>query len=472
MCRAVECDRCQKTTWSGCGEHVADVKANVPADQWCTCDQGNGQMCMRPETLAVHAGQEQVDSETHSRAVPIYQTTSYVFDDTLAAAETFALKRPGNIYSRITNPTNDIFEQRVNALEGGIGAMATASGAAAITYAVLNLAKAGDNIVSTSTLYGGTFALFSHTLPQFNIEVRYVDPDHPEQLEQLVDANTKLVYGETIGNPKSNVLDIDAWSAAAHKLGLPLVIDNTVASPYLARVFDHGADIAVHSATKYIGGHGTSIGGVIVDSGKFDWVKHADRFPGITSPDAAYHDTVWSDVAGAAAYITRARTVWLRNTGATLAPFHAWLFLQGLETLPLRMEKHSSNALAVAKFLENHPQVAWVNYAGLESSPYHETANRILTGHGCSGVLSFGLKAGRAAGSVFAENLQLFSLLANIGDAKSLVIHPASTTHSQLTDDELEIAGVKPEMVRLSIGIEHPDDLIADLSRALDIAAK
>ena len=420
-----------------------------------------------PDTVAVHAGQETADPATHARAVPIYQTTSYVFDDTQHAADLFALRTPGNIYSRIMNPTEDVFEVRVNALEGGVGALATASGAAAITYAVLNLTYAGDNIVALSTLYGGTFALFAHTLSQYGITARFVDPTKPEELAKYVDDKTKLVFGESIGNPAGNVIDLDAWAEAAHALGLPLIIDNTVPTPILAKVFDHGVDVAVHSATKYIGGHGTTLGGVIVDSGNFDWAANSDRFPGLTRPDDAYHGTVWTEAAGQAAYILRARTVLLRNTGATIAPLNAWLLLQGLETLPLRMERHSSNALTIARHLEQHPDVAWVNYAGLDSSPYKTIADRVLTGRGYSGILSFGLKAGRAAGSTFVEALELFSHLANIGDAKSLAIHPATTTHSQLTDEELVEAGVAPEAVRLSIGIEYVDDLIEDLDQAL-----
>ena len=424
-------------------------------------------MTLHPDTIAVHAGQETADPTTHARAVPIYQTTSFVFDNTQHAADLFALRVPGNIYGRIMNPTEDVFETRMNALEGGVGALATASGAAAITYAVLNLVYAGDNIVALSTLYGGTYALFAHTLSQYGIEARFVDPARPSDLAAHVDDHTKLVFGESIGNPAGNVIDLDAWSAAAHALGLPLLIDNTVPTPLLAHVFDHGADIAIHSATKYIGGHGTTLGGVIVDSGRFDWAGNADRFPGLTGPDDAYHGTVWTDAAGQAAYITRARTVLLRNTGATLAPFHAWLLLQGLETLPLRIERHSSNALAIAEHLQAHPAVAWVNYPGLASSPYKQIADRVLTGRGYGGILTFGLKAGRQGGSRFVEALTLFSHLANIGDAKSLAIHPATTTHSQLTDAELVEAGVAPEAVRLSIGIEDPRDLIADLDQAL-----
>ncbi|NNG19168.1 O-acetylhomoserine aminocarboxypropyltransferase/cysteine synthase [Naumannella sp. ID2617S] len=421
----------------------------------------------RPETLMVHAGQEEADSATNARAVPIYQTTSYVFDDTEHAADLFALKTPGNIYTRIMNPTTSVFEERITALEGGVGALATASGAAAVTYAVLNLCYAGDNIVAVSTLYGGTFALFAHTLPQYGIEVRFVDPEKPEELAAQVDEKTRLVFGETLGNPKVNVLDLDAWAAAAHAQGLPFIVDNTATTPHLCRVFEHGVDIAVHAATKYIGGHGTSMGGVIVDSGRFDWAAHSDRFPGLTGPDGAYHGVVWTDAVGEAAYIIRARTVLLRNTGATLAPLNSWLFLQGLESLHVRMERHSENALAVAKHLKDHPEVAWVNYPGLSDSPYKEVADRMFTGHGYSGLISFGLRAGRAAGSRFVEALELFSHLANIGDAKSLAIHNASTTHSQLTETELEAAGVPADMVRLSIGIEHVDDLIADLDQAL-----
>jgi O-acetylhomoserine (thiol)-lyase len=414
-------------------------------------------MTLHPDTLSVHAGQEEADPATNARAVPIYQTTSYVFDDTEHAADLFALRVPGNIYTRIMNPTQSVFETRLTALEGGVGALATASGASAITYAVLNLTYAGDNIVALSTLYGGTYALFAHTLPQYGIEVRFVDPGKPEDLAALVDDKTKLVFGETIGNPAINVIDLDAWSAAAHAQGLPFIVDATVTTPILAKVFEHGADIAVHAATKYIGGHGTSIGGIIVDSGKFDWAAHSDRFPGLTRPDAA----------GPAAYIIRARTVLLRNTGAAVSPFNAWLFLQGLETLHLRLERHSANALAVAQYLENHDKVAWVNYPGLDSSPHKAIADRVFTGRGYGGILAFGLKAGREAGSTFIEALQLFSHLANIGDAKSLAIHNATTTHSQLTEDELVAAGVAPEMVRLSVGIEHIEDLIADLDQAL-----
>ncbi len=425
----------------------------------------------RPETLAVHAGQEP-DPTTNSRAVPIYQTTSYVFDDTDHAADLFALKVPGNIYTRIMNPTQSVFEARVAALEGGVGALATASGSAAITYAVLNLTYAGDNIVALSTLYGGTYALFAHTLPQFGVQVRFVDPDRPDALADAVDERTKLVFAETVGNPKINVVDVAAWAQAAHALGLPLVVDNTAPTPYLARVLDHGADVAVHSATKYIGGHGTSIGGVIVDAGTFDWQAHADRFPGLASPDPAYHGVVWTEAVGNLAYIIRARTVLLRNTGAAVAPLNSWLFLQGLETLHLRMERHSENALAVAHFLQSHDAVTWVSYPGLDSSPYKAVADRVFTGRGYGGLVSFGLRTGRAGGRAFIDNVELFSHLANIGDAKSLAIHNATTTHSQLTPDELQAAGVPEDLVRLSVGIEHVDDLLTDLDRALARAAK
>jgi O-acetylhomoserine (thiol)-lyase len=422
----------------------------------------------RAETLALHAGQEP-DPTTGARAVPIYQTTSFVFDDTQHAADLFALKVPGNIYTRIMNPTTAVLEERVAALEGGVGALATASGQAAVTYSVLNITRAGDNIISVSTLYGGTYNLFAHTLPQYGIEVRWVNPDEPERLAELVDEKTRLVFAETIGNPKLNVVDLDAWAEAAHALGLPLVVDNTVPTPILSRVFDHGTDVAVHSATKYIGGHGTSIGGLVVDSGRFDWTAYAERFPGLTKPDPSYHGVVWTEALGPAAYIGRVRTVLLRNTGAALSPFNAFLFLQGLETLPLRIERHSQNALRVAEYLERHSGVVWVNYPGLESSPYKEVADRILTG-GYGGIVTFGIEDGLEAGTRFIESLKLFSHLANIGDAKSLAIHPATTTHAQLNDEELAASGVTQDTVRLSVGIEHVDDIVADLEQALAVA--
>ncbi|MEP7091567.1 MAG: O-acetylhomoserine aminocarboxypropyltransferase/cysteine synthase [Nocardioidaceae bacterium] len=427
-------------------------------------------MTHRPETLAVHAGQEEADPTTNARAVPIYQTTSYVFNDTEHAANLFSLAEPGNIYTRIMNPTQSVFEDRINQLEGGVGALAVASGSSATFYAVLNLTYTGDNIVAISTLYGGTYALFAHTLPQFGIEVRFVDPTKPEELAAAVDEKTKLVFAETVGNPKINVVDLDAWSEAAHAQGLPLIVDNTTPTPYLVRPFDHGVDIVVHSATKYIGGHGTSIGGVIVDSGRFDWAAHAERYPGLTTPDPAYHGAVWTEAVGELAYIIRARTVLLRNTGAAITPFNSWLFLQGLETLHLRMERHSSNALAVAQYLQAHEAVSWVNYPGLEGDPSKEVADRLFTGRGYGGLVSFGVTSGREGGKRFVEALQLFSHLANIGDAKSLAIHNATTTHSQLTPEELDSAGVPEDLVRLSIGIEHIEDLIADLDQALTAA--
>jgi O-acetylhomoserine (thiol)-lyase len=419
----------------------------------------------RPETLALHAGYTP-DPSTNARAVPIYQTTSYVFDDTQHAADLFALKTPGNIYTRIMNPTWDVFEQRVAALEGGIAGIALASGQAAVTYSIQNITRAGDNIVSVSTLYGGTYNLFAHTLPQYGIEVRFADPDRPESVAELTDSKTRLVFAETIGNPKLNVVDIKAWADAAHAQGLPLIVDNTVPTPLGANVFADGADVAVHSATKYIGGHGSSIGGVLVDAGSFDWTANAERFPGLTKPDPSYHGVVWADALGPAAYIGRVRTVLLRNTGAALSPFNAFLFIQGLETLPLRIERHFSNAAAVAKHLESHTQVKWVNYPGLASSPYHDVAQRTLR-NGFGGLVTFGIDGGREAGKKFIEGLDLFSHLANIGDARSLAIHNASTTHSQLNDAELDAAGVTQDTVRLSVGIEHIDDILGDIDQAL-----
>jgi O-acetylhomoserine (thiol)-lyase len=419
----------------------------------------------RPETIALHGGQEP-DPTTNARAVPIYQTTSYVFDDTEHAAKLFGLEVPGNIYSRIMNPTWDVLEQRLAQLEGGVAALVTASGQAAVTYSVLNVARAGDNIISTSQLYGGTYNLFAHTLPQYGIEVRFVDADDPGAIAANVDDKTRLVFGETIGNPRLNVLDVSAWAEAAHAHGLPLIVDNTVATPIGARVLDLGADIAVHSLTKFIGGHGTSIGGALVDSGRFDWVANGARFPGLTQPDPSYHGVVWSDALGPAAYIGRARTVLLRNTGAALSPFNAFLFLQGVETLPLRMERHNANAQKVAEWLSSHDAVAWVNYPGLEGDKYHDVAQRVLKGGG-GALVTFGVQGGLEAGRTFIEALSLFSHLANIGDAKSLAIHNATTTHSQLNAEELAAAGVTEDAVRLSIGIEHIDDLIADLDQAL-----
>ena len=419
----------------------------------------------RPETNALHAGQVS-DPTTNARAVPIYQTTSYTFNDAQHAQDLFALAEPGNIYTRIMNPTWDVFEQRMAALEGGVAALAIASGQAAVTYSVLNITRSGDNIVALSTLYGGTYNLFAHTLPQYGIEVRFVDPNKPEELAANVDDKTRLVFAETIGNPRLNVVDIKAWADAAHAEGLPLIVDNTVPTPILTQIFDLGADIAVHSATKFIGGHGTTIGGVIVDSGNFDWVANAERFPGLTQPDPSYHGVVWADAMGPAAYIGRVRTVLLRNMGAALSPFNAFLLIQGLETLPLRMERHSENALAVAQHLKGHDGISWVEYPGLEGSNGYDVAQRVLTG-GYGALVAFGIEGGRDAGRKFIESLDLFSHLANIGDAKSLAIHPATTTHSQLDEDELASAGVTDDMVRLSVGIENIDDITADIDQAL-----
>jgi O-acetylhomoserine (thiol)-lyase len=420
---------------------------------------------MRPETIALHHGHEP-DPATNSRAVPIYQTTSYVFNDAQHAQDLFALSVPGNIYTRIMNPTSNVLEERIAALEGGVGALAVASGMAAVLYSVLNVSRAGDNIVAHSTLYGGTYNLFAHTLPQYGIEVRFVDPDQPGELERYVDEKTRLVFTETIGNPRMNVVDLPGWADAAHAHGLPLIVDNTIPTPILCRPFDHGADVVVHAATKFIGGHGTSIGGLVVDSGKFDWVAHADRFPGLTKPDPSYHGVVWADALGPAAYIGRVRTVLLRNMGAAMSPFNSFLFLQGIETLPLRMERHAENGLAVAQHLQGHEGVSWVGYPGLEGSEYHDVCQRVLGGRGGS-IVTFGIDGGRDAGRTFIDGLELFSHLANIGDAKSLAIHPATTTHSQLDDGELDLAGVPQDMVRLSVGIEHIDDIVADLDQAL-----
>jgi O-acetylhomoserine (thiol)-lyase len=420
------------------------------------------------ETIAVHGGQSP-DAATNAVAVPIYQTTSFAFDDTQHAADLFALKTPGNIYTRIMNPTWDVLEQRLTQLEGGIGAVVTASGQAATTYSILNITRSGDNIVAASQLYGGTYNLFAHTLPQYGIEVRFVDADDPAAIADLVDDKTRLVFAETIGNPRVNVLDVPAWAEAAHAQNLPLIIDNTVPTPLGARVIEQGADIVIHALTKFIGGHGTSIGGVVIDSGRFDWVANSDRYPGLTKPDPSYHGVVWSDALEAAAYIGRVRTVLLRNTGAALSPFNAFLFLQGVETLPLRMERHNENALAVARWLRDHDAVSWINYPGLEDDPYHETAKRVLTG-GFGALITFGVKGGLEAGKAFIESLQLFTHLANIGDVKSLAIHNASTTHSQLNAEELAAAGVTEDTVRLSVGIEHIDDVIGDLDQALAAA--
>jgi len=418
----------------------------------------------RFDTLCVHAGQ-QVDPTTGSRAVPIYQTTSYVFHDADHAANLFALKESGNIYTRIMNPTTDVFEQRIAALEGGVGALATASGQAAITLAILNIAGHGDNIVSATSLYGGTYNLFSTTLPKVGVTVKFEDPRDPENFRAAIDQRTKALYVETIGNPKLDVPDLEAIARVAHTAGIPLIVDNTFATPYLCRPFDFGVDIVIHSATKFIGGHGTAIGGVIVDSGKFPWDN--GRFPELTEPDPSYHGVRYFQDIGKAAYITKARVQLLRDLGASLSPFNAFLFLQGLETLHLRMERHCTNTVEVARFLEGHPDVAWVSYPGLESHPQRSLAKKYLR-HGFGGaILTFGIKGGREAGRRLIDSLKLFSLLANVGDAKSLVIHPASTTHQQLTAEEQAASGVTDDLVRLSIGLEDSADLIEDLEQAL-----
>ena len=425
---------------------------------------------MKLETLAIHAGYSP-DPTTKAVAVPIYQTSSYAFDDTQHGADLFDLKVAGNIYTRIMNPTNDVLEQRVAALEGGVGALAVASGMAAITYAIQTIAEAGDNIVSVAKLYGGTYNLLAHTLPRFGIQTRFAPHDDIAALEALIDERTKAVFCESIGNPAGNVIDIQALADAAHRHGVPLIVDNTVATPILCRPFEHGADIVVHSLTKYIGGHGTSIGGIVVDSGKFPWADNKARFPLLNTPDPSYHGVTYTDAFGPAAFIGRCRVVPLRNTGAALSPFNAFLILQGLETLALRMERHCDNALKVAEYLQQHPQVAWVKYAGLADHPEHALAVR-YTGGKPAAILSFGIKGGQEAGARFIDALKLVVRLVNIGDAKSLACHPASTTHRQLNDEELEKAGVPRDMVRLSIGIEHSDDILADLAQALQAAAQ
>ena len=415
-------------------------------------------------TLAVHGGQVP-DPTTGSRAVPIYQTTSYVFNDADHAARLFGLQEFGNIYTRIMNPTTDVFEKRIAALEGGAAALATASGQAAEALAITTLAVAGEEIISTTSLYGGTYNLFHYTLPKYGITVRFADADDFDGIRALINSKTRAIYTETLGNPKLDIADIETLAAIAHENGLPLIIDNTSASPALARPIEWGADIVVESATKYIGGHGTSIGGIIVDAGKFDW-KASGRFHEFTEPDPSYHGLSYSDAFGPLAFILKARVQGLRDTGAALSPFNSFLLLQGTETLHLRMERHSQNALAVAKFLEAHPGVEWVNYPGLDSSKYAARAKKYLP-DGQSGLVTFGIKGGYEAGKSFINSLKLFSLLANIGDAKSLVIHPASTTHSQLTAEEQHSTGVSPELVRLSVGIEDIRDILADLDQAI-----
>ena len=420
---------------------------------------------MKLETIAVHGGYSP-DPTTKAVAVPIYQTTSYAFDDTQHGADLFDLKVQGNIYTRIMNPTTDVLEKRVAELEGGIAGLALASGMAAITYSILTIAEQGDNIVSSAALYGGTYNLFAHTFPQYGIGVRFADHRDPSSFEKLIDARTRAVFVESVGNPLGNVTDFGAIAEIAHRHGVPLIVDNTVPTPYLCRPIDFGADIVVHALTKYLGGHGNSIGGIIVDSGKFPWAKHKDRFRRLNEPDVSYHGVVYTEALGPAAYIGRARVVPLRNMGAAISPFNAWQILQGIETLALRMDRICENTLAVARHLKKHPKVSWVNYAGLEDHPDHGLVKSMMGGR-ASGLLTFGVKSGRAGGERFLDALQLFTRLVNIGDCKSLATHPASTTHRQLSPEELAGSGVSEETVRLCVGIEHIDDLKADLDVAL-----
>ncbi|MGN0470690.1 MAG: O-acetylhomoserine aminocarboxypropyltransferase/cysteine synthase family protein [Acutalibacteraceae bacterium] len=422
------------------------------------------------ETLQLHVGQEQADPATDSRAVPIYQTTSYVFRNSQHAADRFALKDAGNIYGRLTNTTQDVFEKRIAALEGGVAALAVASGAAAITYTILNLAHAGDNIVSANTIYGGSYNLFEHTLPQYGITTKFVTPDSPSVFEDAIDDNTKALYIETIGNPNANLIDIQAVADIAHKHNIPLVVDSTFATPYLVRPIEYGADIVVHSATKFIGGHGTAIGGVIIDSGKFDWEK-SGKFPSLVDPDPSYHGVSFAKDVGAAAFVTKIRATLLRDTGATLAPFHAFLFLQGLETLSLRVERHVENALKVVDYLSKNPNVEKVNHPSLPTHPDHALYEKYFPNGGAS-IFTFDIKGGAEEAKSFIDHLEIFSLLANVADVKSLVIHPASTTHSQLNDKELEEQGIHQSTIRLSIGTEHIDDIIEDLDQAFKAIQK
>ena len=420
---------------------------------------------MKIETKSIHSGYS-VEQTTKSVAVPIYQTASYAFDNTQHGADLFNLDVAGNIYTRIMNPTNAVLEERIADMEGGIAALAVASGMSAITYAIETIAEAGDNIVSSSKLYGGTYNLFAHTFPKQGIEVRFAPHDDIDAMVAKIDEKTKAVFCESIGNPAGNITDIKKLAKAAHEKGVPVIVDNTVASPYLCRPFDLGADIVIHSLTKYIGGHGTSIGGVVVDSGKFPWSENKSRFPTLNNHDPSYHDVIYTEQFGAAAFIGRCRTVPLRNTGSALSPFNAFLILQGLETLPLRMDRHCENAQKAAEYLENHPKVAWVSYAGLASHPDNELTSKITSGK-ASGILSFGIKGEVENGARFIDALQLITRLVNIGDAKSLACHPASTTHRQLNDDELELAGVSKDLVRISVGIEHIDDILEDIEQAL-----
>ncbi len=422
---------------------------------------------MRFETIQLHAGQEAPDASTGARAVPIYQTTSYVFDDCRQAAGRFDLSEPGNIYSRLTNPTTDVLEQRVAALEGGVAALAVGSGAAAVTYAFLNIATAGDHIVAANNIYGGTYNLLHNTLTSYGISTTFVDPSDPENVEQAIRPNTKAVFIETLGNPNSSPVDIRAIADMAHAHGLPLLIDNTFGTPYIIRPIEHGADVVIHSATKFLGGHGTSLGGVIVDAGRFDWKADADKFPTLAKPDLSYHGAVFADVAGAAAFVTRIRAVILRDTGAVLSPFNAFIILQGLETLSLRVERHVENAVKLARWLSEHPKVKRVNHPSLPDHPDHELYERMYP-DGAGSIFTIELCGGRDEAWRFIDNLKIFSLLANVADVKSLVIHPSSTTHSQLSEDEQAQQKIYPSTVRLSVGTEHVDDLIEDLAQALE----
>ena len=420
---------------------------------------------MKDETLSIHFGYE-TDPTTKSVATPIYQTVAYEFDNAQHGADLFNLEVPGNIYTRIMNPTNDVLEKRTAALEGGIAGLVVSAGSAAINYAILTLAQAGDNIISTPQLYGGTYTLFAHMLPNQGIEVKFAKDDKPESLAELIDDNTKAIYCESIGNPAGNIIDLERVAELAHAKGVPVIVDNTVATPALCKPIEFGADIVVHSLTKYVGGHGTTLGGIIIDSGKFPWAQHKDRFPVFNQPEPSYHGVVYSEAFGEAAFIGRARTVPLRNTGAALSPMNAFMLIQGLETLSLRMERHTENALKVAEFLNQHDKVSWVSYAGLPTSEHYPLAEKYMKGKP-SAILSFGLKDGYDAGVRFYDALKIFKRLVNIGDAKSLACHPASTTHRQLSEAEQQQAGVSPEMIRLSVGIEHIDDILADLEQAL-----
>ncbi|MEM6293161.1 MAG: aminotransferase class I/II-fold pyridoxal phosphate-dependent enzyme [Myxococcota bacterium] len=420
---------------------------------------------MKQDSIAVHAGYE-TDPTTKAVAVPIYQTVAYEFDNAQHGADLFNLAVPGNIYTRIMNPTADVLEKRVAEMEGGVGALAVSSGMAAINYSILTIAEAGSNVVSVPLLYGGTYTLFAHMLPKQGIDVRFAEDDSPAKLEALIDEKTAAIYCESIGNPAGNIPDLEAIAKMAHKHGIPVIVDNTVATPYLIRPIDYGCDIVVHSLTKYMAGHGNSVAGVVVDSGKFPWADHAERFPMLNQPEPSYHGVVYTEALGEAAFIGRCRTVPLRNTGSALSPLNAFLVLQGIETVHLRMERHCDNAIAVAKYLQGHDKVTWVRYAGLPDSPYYDLAKKYANGRP-SGLLAFGVKGGFEAGVRFYDSLGMFKRLVNIGDTRSLAAHPASTTHRQLNDDELTAAGVSNDMIRLCVGIEHIDDIIADLEQAL-----